>query len=101
VNPELNGIINANWGFSINETKRLWLLLLKQRLKKNIKSVLPRFANKQHAYPEIMTTVKEFLANDQSEQLFFKKKIEIKDMTQEELFHLLTLLRVSEKIVAN
>jgi hypothetical protein len=98
--PELNDIINANWGFAINETKRLRSFLLKQTLKQEVKRILPIIKIRTLATQEILSEVNRLIRQQHTEQALFKNKFEIKSLSQEELFHFLTLLKVSEAMEA-
>ena len=98
IHPELNDIINANWGFPINDNRKLRALLMKQAVKTRVRKFYPDCKQKKPLPLEFTAEANQLLAQQHSEQLQLNSKINLNNLSKEELFHLLTLLKVSEKI---
>lgn len=93
INPELNNIANANWGFPIHQAGKLKNLLFKQQIKKQIKSLLPE--RKLNAPDEMLLATKAQLTGDFDGSLNLNRRIDVNELSKESLFHLMTLLKVA------
>jgi hypothetical protein len=98
IKPELNTITNANWGFPIHHTCKLRNLLFRQHIKKIIKLMLPDVKANHYVPGEILEAVKEQLNRGFEDPLYVNKRMNFNELSQESLFHLLTLLKVGETI---
>lgn len=95
VNPELNNITNANWGFPINHNRQLKRLLFKQKVRQQIKSLMPESRKKYHAPNEMVLAIKAQLKGGLEDSLRLNKSLNLNELSQESLFHILTLLKVA------
>ena len=98
IDPELNTIPNANWGFPINNEKKLKYLLTKQAIKHNVGRLFPRRSAPHTIFVGLLNEVKTLLAKGVGEPLNVNIALDVKALSNESLFHLLTLLKVAELI---
>jgi len=98
IHPELNTITNANWGFAISETEKLRTLLFKQMVKQYVKLIMPAGKTAQQASVKIQDELKIQIFGEYAERLYLNRNIDAGALSQESIFHVLTLLKVAESI---
>jgi hypothetical protein len=99
INPELNNITNANWGFPINHRGQLKNLLRKQQVKYHFKSILNHRKSNYHVPEEMLLATKAQLKGGFENAAFLNKGIDINEISQESLFHILTLHKVATNMI--
>lgn len=97
IHPELNKISNANWGFPIHQTGKLRNLLFRQHVKQHIKPILPD-GRENHQVPQEMPDIIKDQLQGNMQETFFNKKHNVNELSKESLFHLLTLLKIGNKM---
>jgi len=98
IDPGLNTIPNANWDFPINNEKKLKYLLTKQAIKHNVGRLFPRRSAPHTIFVGLLNEIKTLLAKGVGEPLNVNIALDLKTLSNESLFHLLTLLKVAELI---
>lgn len=98
INSELNEITNANWGFPIHLEGKIKNVLYRQQVKQHIKSLLPIRKKKHYVPDEMLLLTKEKILECKLKSLPLKNDIDMKELSQESLFHLLSLLEVNVTI---
>lgn len=97
VDPKLNNIANANWGFPLGDAKKLNRMLWRQKLKSRIPFRLKRFEQQTDMQIELGSYVSELLHKGFGGQMLINAdRYELSVANSETLFNLLTLLKVSE-----
>jgi asparagine synthase (glutamine-hydrolysing) len=95
INPELNNITNANWGFPINHIRQLKMLLFKQKVRQQIKALMPENRKTYHASDEMLLAIKAQLMGGFKDSMRLNKSLNLNELSQESMFHMLTLLKVA------
>lgn len=97
IDPRLNEIDNANWGFPLSDQKKMNRVLLKQKIKFKFKSSTnqPRSENERHVMLENL--IIELIHKGYGGQLLVHTERDHLELINETmLFHLLSLLKESE-----
>jgi len=97
VDPELNKINNANWGFPLGESRKVDQMLWRQKLKSHIPFKLKRKGQNLAFHEQLAVSVFELMHRGYGGQVLLNAtKNDLMTSNTETLFHLLTLLKVSE-----
>jgi asparagine synthase (glutamine-hydrolysing) len=97
VDPQLNKINNANWGFPLGELRKVDQMLWRQKLKSQMPFNLKRKGQNLAFHEQLAWNVFELMHKGYGGQLLLNaNKNDLMTSSTETLFHLLTLLKVSE-----
>ncbi|MEJ2595575.1 MAG: hypothetical protein P8100_10740 [bacterium] len=97
IDEELGNIPNANWGFALNDTRRVEKMISRQRWKQKL-HFLGRSRGGQASFHEQMATlVASLMHKGYGGQIaVYADRHDLNAASSETLFHLITLLKVSE-----
>ena len=97
VQQDLNGIKNANWGFPLSDQKKLGKMLSRQKIKYRF-PFLKRIGKGQLPFhPEMSQMVAALMHKGYGGQIaVYADRHDLNAASSETLFHLITLLKVSE-----
>jgi len=98
IDLQLNKIPNANWGFPINNKRKLNYLLAKQVAKHNVGKLFSSRSMPHTVFSGLLNKVEMLLAKKFGEPLNINMTLDLKTVSNESLFHLLTLLKVIESL---
>lgn len=97
VDPELNKLDNANWGIPLGDEKKLKRMLFKQKIKSHIPFRIKRFSQQSELHEQLVWEVSSLLNKGFGGQVLMNAHPnDLRSLTSETLFHLLTVLKVSE-----
>lgn len=97
IDPELNKINNANWGIPLADQKRVDLMFWRQKIKSRIPFRFAAPRAQSNMQDELVWYVSELLHKGFGGQVLINADhYDLKACNTETLFHLLTLLKVSE-----
>lgn len=97
VDPELNKMKNPNWGISPGDVKKVDRMFWRQKVKNKIPFKLKRYEQQSNMHEELVWYVSELLHKGFGGQVLINAdKYDLKALNTDTLFHLLTILKVSE-----
>ena len=96
VDPDLNNITNANWGFPVSKQGKLNYLLAKQAIKQNVNGLFSFKKASLTIFSGLPDLVNTLLAKGAGVPLNLNKNPDLNALSNESLLHLLTLLKVAE-----
>ncbi len=97
VDPALNSINNANWGIPLGEKKKLEQMQFRQKIKSLLPKPLFRQASHLKEHKEMASMVASLMHKGYGGQLsVYADQHDLNAASSETIFHLITLLKVSE-----
>ena len=97
VDPKLNTINNANWGIPLGDQRKVDQMLWRQKIKNRIPFKLRAKVQKSDMQEQLVWYVSEMLHKGYGGQVLINAdQSDLKYASSDTLFHLLTILKVSE-----